>query len=179
MNIQRGHMDKDMGTLFREEQHFRQPWIWIPILAIACVMWYGVIQQVVFHEPFGSKPAPTAILVIFWMVFGIGFPIFFMNLKMVTEVRPTEIYISYLVKKRIPLGDVEKYYTRIYRPIMEYGGWGIKFGFGKGIAYNVSGNRGVQLELNNGKKILIGSQKPEELETAIQMAKGNQQPRIF
>jgi hypothetical protein len=37
-----------------------------------------------------------------------------------------------------------------------------------GLAYNVSGNRGVQLELVNGKSILIGSQRAGELALAIQ-----------
>jgi hypothetical protein len=43
---------------------------------------------------------------------------------------------------------------------------------GKGWAYNVRGNRGVQLELANGKRILIGSQRAEELAGAIGEAKG-------
>ncbi len=37
-----------------------------------------------------------------------------------------------------------------------------------GKAYNVSGNRGVQLKLSSGKGLLIGSQRPEELAQAIQ-----------
>jgi len=36
-----------------------------------------------------------------------------------------------------------------------------------GKAYNVSGNRGVQLEFTDGKCLLIGSQKPEQLDSAI------------
>ena len=36
-----------------------------------------------------------------------------------------------------------------------------------GIAYNVRGNKGVQLEFNDGKKVLIGSQRAKELEKAI------------
>jgi hypothetical protein len=49
----------------------------------------------------------------------------------------------------------------------EYGGWGVKYGWA-GKAYNISGNRGVQLKLSNGKGLLIGSQRPEELAQAIQ-----------
>ena len=37
-----------------------------------------------------------------------------------------------------------------------------------GKAYNVSGNRGVQLKLSTGNGLLIGSQRPEELAQAIQ-----------
>ena len=56
---------------------------------------------------------------------------------------------------------------RQYRPILDYGGWGIRWGPGKGWAYNVSGNRGVQLELLDGKQLLIGSQNPEKLAQMI------------
>jgi hypothetical protein len=63
--------------------------------------------------------------------------------------------------------------ARTYRPILEYGGWGIRYSpFGQGCAYNVSGNRGVQLELADGQRILIGSQRAEELARAIGEAKG-------
>jgi len=34
-------------------------------------------------------------------------------------------------------------------------------------AYNMSGNQGVQLVFKNGKKLLIGSQKADELAEAI------------
>ena len=35
------------------------------------------------------------------------------------------------------------------------------------MAYNVSGDRGVQLELVNGTRLLIGSQRSEELVKTI------------
>jgi hypothetical protein len=56
--------------------------------------------------------------------------------------------------------------VRQYRPIVEYGGWGLRWGF-SGLAYNVSGNMGLQLILENRRRILIGTQKPEELEQAL------------
>jgi hypothetical protein len=56
--------------------------------------------------------------------------------------------------------------ARTYRPILEYGGWGVRGGRG-GRAYNVSGNRGVQLELRDGRRLLIGSRRANELAAAI------------
>jgi hypothetical protein len=44
------------------------------------------------------------------------------------------------------------------------------------MAYNVSGNRGVQLELVSGKRILIGSQQAEELAAAIEAVSGKARP---
>jgi hypothetical protein len=36
----------------------------------------------------------------------------------------------------------------------------------------VRGNQGVQLELANGKRVLVGSQKSKELESAIRRMMG-------
>ena len=55
--------------------------------------------------------------------------------------------------------------------LLEYGGWGLKGGLlwkkSKGIAINVSGNIGIQLELKNGKKLLIGTQKLQEAKQVL------------
>jgi hypothetical protein len=37
-----------------------------------------------------------------------------------------------------------------------------------GWAYNISGNRGVRIDYKDGNRFLIGSQRPEELQQAIQ-----------
>ncbi len=47
-------------------------------------------------------------------------------------------------------------------------GLGIGYPFrGRGKVYNISGNRGIQLDFIDGKRLSIGSQKPEELAKAI------------
>jgi hypothetical protein len=70
---------------------------------------------------------------------------------------------------------VEKSYVRTYKPIAEYGGWGLRSGiFGNGQAFNVYGNTGLQLELKNRKKLLFGTQKKYEIEKAIEQIKPNQ-----
>ena len=64
---------------------------------------------------------------------------------------------------------------RTYKPIVEYGGWGLRSGvFGSGQAFNVYGNIGLQLELKNRKKLLIGTQKKYEIEKALEQIKRNQ-----
>ena len=66
----------------------------------------------------------------------------------------------------IPFNKIKEYHIRQYRPIIEYGGWGIRVklkGIRYGKAYTVSGTTGLQINLYNGKEILIGTQKPEAL----------------
>ena len=50
----------------------------------------------------------------------------------------------------------------------EYGGWGIRtISLKKNIAYTISGDKGLQIELKDGKKILLGTQNPEEVEKIV------------
>jgi hypothetical protein len=67
--------------------------------------------------------------------------------------------------------DIEQYYARQYSPISEYGGWGLRNSFSNGRAYNIAGKKGLQLIFRDGRKILFGSQEPEELVKAIEKAK--------
>jgi hypothetical protein len=69
--------------------------------------------------------------------------------------------------KRFAFEDFSEYYAREYSPIFEYGGWGIRYSFRNGRAYNISGNKGLQIVFKNGKKLLVGSQNPQELVEAI------------
>lgn len=69
-------------------------------------------------------------------------------------------------RRHIPFDLITSCEARTYSPIREYGGWGMKFGRG-GKAYNVMGNRGVQLVLVSGERLLIGSQRADELAGVI------------
>jgi hypothetical protein len=91
------------------------------------------------------------------------------RLALVTVVDDQTITLQYrgLLKTRtIPISAVRDARPRTYRPIRDYGGWGIKFG-PKGWAYSVSGRQGVQLVLSGKRPLLIGSRRPDELAEAI------------
>ena len=75
-------------------------------------------------------------------------------------------YPPFVKKKHFAWTSIDKVYTRHYKPIGEFGGWGLRNN-GSSLAYNVAGNFGLQLEFQERKNILIGSQKQEELETFI------------
>lgn len=163
-----------MKLLYREVQQFRQTWIWILLTVIVGFVWHVFIQQIIFGNPFGNNPAPDAVLWIIWILFGIGMPLFMHSMKLTVEVRTKGIMIRFfpLNSKFVPFEGIETYEARKYNPILDYGGWGMRWGR-EGTAYNVSGNRGVQLELNNGKHIMIGSQNPERLVEMIRKAMKN------
>jgi hypothetical protein len=87
-----------------------------------------------------------------------------------TEIKTDGIYVRLfplqIQYKYYSWADIDKSYVRIYNPIEEYGGWGLKGGK-KNSAINKSGNVGLQLVFKNGNKLLIGTQKPREISVAL------------
>ena len=165
------------AAAFREVQSFRQPWLWLLVVAAAGFAWYAAIYQLLGRKPLGSKPAPDWLIFILWLFIGLGLPALFLAAALKVEVREDGIYYRYYPFHRrvhsISYDEVEKAEARTYRPIAEYGGWGIRGGWGgRGKAYNVYGNRGLQLELTDGRRILFGSQKADEFATAVHGAMG-------
>jgi hypothetical protein len=53
-----------------------------------------------------------------------------------------------------------------YDSVRDFGGYGVRSGR-RGQAYIARGNRGVELELLDGRKVLIGSQDPAKLTEQI------------
>ncbi len=98
--------------------------------------------------------------------------IFFAIIKLETKVDKDGLYVRFFPLnirfKRCSPAEISECFARKYNPLTEYGGWGIRYSIRYGKAYNARGSEGVQLIFNNGKKLLIGSQKAQELEEAIQ-----------
>ena len=165
------NQEKGSGPIYREVQQFRQVWIWIVVFVVTGSVWYAMVEQLLLQRPFGDRPMPDILLVVFWFIFGLGLPALFFFGQFVTEVRDDGIYLRFSpfhrTFRRIAFTEVKRCEVRTYRPIREYGGWGIRYGR-QGKAYNVSGDRGVQIELLHGKRLLIGSQRAEELWRAVE-----------
>jgi hypothetical protein len=160
--------DQENTAVFREVQKFGQLWVWVLALGAAVGVIWTFVEQIIFERPVGNKPASDVAVWILLAMFGVALPLFFLALRLIVEVRDDVLFVRfYPFRSRIiPLSEIRHHEARTYRPIREYGGWGIRWGRG-GRAYNVSGDRGVQLEFQNGKRLLIGSQRAEELAEAI------------
>ncbi|WP_171032375.1 hypothetical protein [Polaribacter aestuariivivens] len=151
--------------VFIEEQRFTQTWL-IVILGFSLIVPLYVMGKEFFNE--NSNMSSTEFIVtILAIAFSVGF-IFLFKLK--TRIDEVGIHYQFLPfhfsYKIIKWNEIEKATVRIYDPIGEYGGWGLKGGAfwnkGKGKCINVSGDIGIQLVLKNDKKLLIGTQKKEE-----------------
>lgn len=155
-------------TYFREVQHFRQWWVWAIMLAPFLIFAYGFYVQVIKGQPWGSKPMSDAELTGVTIMLAV-IMLWIYLMRLVTEVRDDALTVHFVLlwrRKAIPYQNIRSVEARTYNAIAEYGGWGIRWG-ARGWAYNVSGNRGVQLQLDDGKELLIGSERAEELAAAI------------
>jgi hypothetical protein len=147
--------------------------MWLIVIFCVGLGWWSFIQQVVLGIPFGNNPAPDYIMWIIVILIGIVLPVFLLSIKMITTVSPENIIIRFspLKTRIINVNDIVSFSMITYKPIRDYGGWGIRWNPKKGIAYNVSGNKGVKIKLIDSKSVLIGSQKADELEQALKQAK--------
>lgn len=148
--------------LFSENQRFSKWFRW-PLLLL--IVWLAYTQRDFLSAEARFKSWKN------WEI--VWVPIFlfvlFNLLQLRTKISKEGISVQFLPfhfkPKFFAWEDISKVEVRSYRPIMEYGGWGLKYGWGgQGMSYTVSGTKGIQLYLKNGKKILIGTRKGEELE---------------
>jgi hypothetical protein len=158
--------------LFYESQPFWRNWIAIlSVISVNLLFVWGLIQQVILGISWGNNPMNNLGLIIATscMFLLTGF-LFFRLQTFITEEGIYVRYSPFDFKTRFYSWKIiEKAYIRKYSPI-RVGGWGIKFHLTmphQEKAYNVFGNIGLQLLLNNGKKVLIGTNKAAELEEVL------------
>jgi hypothetical protein len=146
-------------VMFQETQWAWSSWItWIIVpVAIAVLVFIKVITKL---PVFVVVPILLAI---------VGFV---MSLHLTITVEPGSIVVRLfpLTTRTIPVDQVQSAEARTYSPIREYGGWGLRRG-PSGTAYNLMGDRGVQLVLRSGERVLLGSQEADRLAQAIDRAR--------
>ncbi len=156
---------------FKESQRFRQPWVWVIVLFTAAIIVFLFVMQFALAKPIAEESVPVIILIIVPLIL-IGTIALLLLARLETEIRRDGVHYRFrpfINKTRIHhWEDIKQFHVRKYHPIGEYGGWGYRMAGKKaGVAFNISGNMGLQLELKNGKKILLGTRKPTEMEEVL------------
>ena len=160
---------------FAEKQKVRQSWVFILVALIVLLWLWEVIQQIILGIPFGKNASPDwAILVIGIVPICAILLLFLLKLETMVDEDGVHYRMWPLQSKFRKIGaeEISNWEVRKYRPIGDYGGWGIRIGFSKkGIAFNMSGNQGAIFELKNGKQILIGTRHPKHFQEALEKLK--------
>lgn len=90
---------------------------------------------------------------------------------LIVEVDGTEVRASFgPIRARVPLAEIVTIEPERYR-WLAYGGWGVRYGFGRRRAYTVPFLRqGVRIDRADGRRWYISSRCPDELALAVRSA---------
>jgi len=129
----------------------------------------------------GGAEADAGKMVLLFILGGtiILLAVFFVALwgALVVEVSDDELTVTFgrlrWPTKRIAFDDVTAMEAVIYRPIREFGGWGIRFAGGGKSAWTTRGSKALKVETKDGKVVYVGSDKPERLLSRIAAAVGH------
>jgi hypothetical protein len=175
---------------YSEEQKFSPMLVWmimLPVWTVVNIIFgIGLYKQIGLGHPWGDEPMSDLGLIAvtaFVNLIVIGTGMLMLKTKMITEIRESGLFYRYppfiIKEKKINREEIERFEVRQYKPIQEYGGWGFRQQRRRfrnaGLAYNVSGNIGLQLYLKNGKKILFGTQRKEAIGSAMNKMLGGRE----
>jgi hypothetical protein len=146
---------------FREEQRFRESWLWLGIaIPMAFVIWAVLVTP---GAPASAAIAVVCVTIAVAALFGFAY--------LETTVTDDAVIVKFhglWPTRRIKLEDIAEYAPMRYT-MWDSGGWGVHFGLA-GLTYNVSGNEGVHFRLKSGSQVLVGTQRPADLASAIAKA---------
>ena len=159
-------------AIFTESQKFRQWWIWMIIIALLVIPGIGIYMQIFRGVQFGNNPMSNTGLLAYFAA-TVLFILFFLMMRLKTAISTQEIHLRFVpfVNKHILWSEVEKAEVINYGFV---GGWGIRWWTSYGTVYNMKGSMGLSLELKSGKKMVIGTQKAEELKKVVEEIRKNQ-----
>lgn len=157
------------GVKFEETQKFRQKgmyFVYALLLGLFLLFASRTIEQIVFHKTFGSKPAPSFVLVIL-AAFTLAMLVVLYSMKFETLIIENGVYFRWLpfqkTLRHLGWQEIDE------AKIINYGsvGFGLRF-TPFGTIYNVSGSTGLKIVCKSGKEFILGTQKPKELAEFLQ-----------
>jgi hypothetical protein len=160
------------AAIYREEQRFGW-WVYALLVVMIGMAWAifegrGMVRPGIFgqraQQLFLAVSAGMALPIVFTL--GV--------LRMTTVVTPSDVRVWFgffpTYKRSMSMASIARVEVVQYRPIADCGGWGIRVGRDGEKVLNARGNRGVRFHLIDGSRVLIGSQRPEELALAVEGA---------
>jgi hypothetical protein len=145
---------------YKEVQKFNSPWVWIISMIAVLGGIFALTAPAAQNEqlPLIPKLLIASALLVIVLIFMFGY------LKTTIDQAGIAIEMKILFKfgRTIRWDEIESIRSDKYRPILEFGGWGYRIGW-KGVAYSCRGNDGLIIILKNGRKVVVGTQKPDEL----------------
>jgi hypothetical protein len=157
------------GMVFQESQRFTQWWLWLIVIVMDAGYSFALGRHIFLQMQAGLDPQiNTGMLIPVAIVFLIT--LLFILLRLDTIIDDAGIHVRFfpfhMSFRHYGWETISNCFVRKYKPLLEYGGWGIR-GTGKNKALNVKGDMGIQIEFFDGKRLLIGTSKFEEVSKVL------------
>lgn len=148
---------------FLETQRFDHPLLLAGFLLLGLYLLKGVLN--VFYRSDASQSEIVEQLIGFSIY--VLVIVFFMLLKLKTKIDSEGVSIQFYPfhSKFVTYKweDIEYIDVRNYRPLRDFGGWGVRYGKNKSKAFSTRGNVAIYMSFKTGGPRLIGTQKEVEL----------------
>lgn len=154
---------------FDETQYF--PWGILIIPALVAILFGTMfLVQVVFKIKVGNRPAPSALLLLIFILVG-SFTVFMFSEKLKLKITNKAVYFSlgaFAATQSIKTGEIASINLRKYNGMDEFSGWGNKSN-NKEESYTTSGEDGIEIKFKkkNQKSILIGTHEPQKVQAVL------------
>ncbi|WP_415325300.1 hypothetical protein [Chryseobacterium sp. MMS23-Vi53] len=142
-----------MKIILEEKQKFNQLLIWLPLIGLLIFVVFNY-----FKNSLTSNLIPVLIVGILIL--------FFLSITLKYSIFEQEIVISYFPffkKKIFKKDEISEISIVTYNPLLDFGGWGVRYGKSGTTAYNIKGKTGIFVALKNGKRYLIGTQISKDI----------------
>ncbi len=157
--------------IFQERQQFRPWWMWFSLLPCLPLL-YAALGDIMFYWHGASDPSAHASGALYVLPIWVAASYFFLfRIFLDTRIDNQGVSVKYTPFSSdfilFAWHEIDKAYVRKFNPIGEYGGWGFQkqwprfsgsvvWGKKCNISYTVWGNKGLQLVLTDGSRVLIG-----------------------
>jgi len=151
-------------VLFQEVQHFRSNVLWTVLLLIPLLLFSTVLGwQLATGELVGTHPMSNWSLIILLILVLLPTQWAWRKVKLTTILDEEKISYGWNMPTGelnvINLKDIKEWKVIRYTFV----GYGYRLSFKYGSVHNMSGNKGLFIVTDKGEKILIGTQRMEEL----------------
>jgi len=158
-----------MAIHFKEEQRFSGNALWVTVLFLPVLMLVVLFYQLYSGKLVGDYPMSNTSITILSIIYFVPAILTFFFVKLTLVIDDEKIMYGWNVPNKelneINFSEISSCGIIHY----DFVGYGYRLSEQYGTVYNVSGSRGLQVIKKSGEKILIGTHRPDELKTAIEL----------
>ncbi|MFD2516701.1 hypothetical protein [Salinimicrobium flavum] len=154
--------------IFREKQFINRWWLFMFILAVLLI-----IVGTAYYATLDAKENTQLLVSIISIAIALPIVAGLLYLRLETRIDREGITTWFkpfgFTKKHFEWKNIKECHVRQYNSVKEFGGWGLRGLGSKSKAYEVSGNKGIQIITNDDEKFLIGTQRPAAAKEIIKI----------